>query len=299
MDRSAQGVKIEREGTASAPRDKPSAAAAPRGRRSDSSLREEEEEEGSFKEAEKPAIVHDAVVQIIISSRDIQALGGSADVPERSVSVENHVQASMVISIWMMDNQRYFTLSFTSASTSHLPMTTKQSRTVARTPTKISLSPPLERSPCSSNDSAPRSRGSSSSPSAAITSPSNIPLAFAPFPLPGAPSGLKASSSASILQKVTRLKDGVLNAMEIPVFAMWKDESLAFPNKAAAKLTQRITEPLGSDSGGQRHIKVYTEDFEHELEPDEYPLVKLCRTQQPFSNWKIGLKSPQTERRLT
>ena len=36
-------------------------------------------------------------------------------------------------------------------------------------------------------------------------------------------------------------------------------------------------------------FKVYTEDFERELELYEYPLVKLCRDQQGFKKSRIGM----------
>ncbi|KAL8848674.1 MAG: hypothetical protein Q9198_011177, partial [Flavoplaca austrocitrina] len=36
-------------------------------------------------------------------------------------------------------------------------------------------------------------------------------------------------------------------------------------------------------------FRLYTEDFKRELTPDEYPIVRLCRTQKPFSKWKVGI----------
>lgn len=91
----------------------------------------------------------------------------------------------------------------------------------------------------------------------------------------------------------------MLNAMEIPIFAMWKDMSLVFPNKAGARLSRKYADATsGNTFEFLPSFKVYTEDFDRELEPEEYPLVVLCKTQKPFSNWKIGLKSPETERHL-
>ena len=36
-------------------------------------------------------------------------------------------------------------------------------------------------------------------------------------------------------------------------------------------------------------FRLYTEDFKRELTPEEYPIVRLCRTQKPFSKWKVGI----------
>ena len=91
----------------------------------------------------------------------------------------------------------------------------------------------------------------------------------------------------------------MLDTMEVPVFAMWKDMSLAVPNKAGARLSRKYANALsGNTFESLPAFKIYTEDFERELEPEEYPLIVLCKTERPFSNWKIGLKSPGTERQL-
>ena len=252
------------------------------------------------KKVKKPAVVHDAIVEVVLSSQPIHSGRVSSEANKKSLSLSNQVQANMVISIWTLDKQRYFTLSFTSQSSPTSPSTSKKhSRPVSRTPTRVSLSPGFDTSPSSSNGSGARSNYSSCSPSATITNPTDLPLSIAPFPLPGAPSRSNVASAPSLLQKVTKLKDGMLNAMEIPVFAMWKDRSLAFPNKAAARLNGKHADgPSESAYEFFPPFKVYTEDFERELEPDEYPLVVLCRTQKPFTNWKIGMKSPRTERHI-
>ncbi len=257
------------------------------------------EENRQPRKARKSALVHDAVVNVVLSSQYIESGNVSSDPYQRSLSLDNQVQANMVISIWTMEEQRYFTLSFTSASPTSPPSTTtKQSRTVSRTPTRLSLSTPLDPSPSSSNGSGNRSNCGSLSPSATVTSPANLPLSLAPFPMSGAPARSNMASAPSILQKITRLKDGILNAMEIPVFAMWKDESLALPNKAAARLREQHADSTSDPYTPFPTFKVYTEDFERELQPEEYPLIVLCRTQKPFSNWKIGMKTPRTERHI-
>lgn len=94
------------------------------------------------------------------------------------------------------------------------------------------------------------------------------------------------------------MKDGIINAMEIPVFAMWKDESLAVPNTAASRLMHQEANPVSDNAYDLlSRFKVYTEDFGRQLEPEEYPVVKLCRTQKPFSKWKIGLLDSNGQRK--
>lgn len=243
------------------------------------------------KMAKPPGVLHDAVVNVVLLAQSIQSDTVPSDVKRRSFSLDNQVQANMIISIWNMNKQKYFTLSFTSAVPAAAPLTTKQSRTVSRTPNRLSLSP-------NSDTSQPSSNGSGTS-SATVTSPAGIPLSLAPSPLAGPLSRSNVASTPPFLQKVTRLKNGMLNAMEIPVFAMWKDMSLAVPNKAGARLSEKYAGVApGHTTARFSSFKVYTEDFERELEPEEYPLIVLCKTQKPFSNWKIGLKSPETERHL-
>ena len=94
------------------------------------------------------------------------------------------------------------------------------------------------------------------------------------------------------------MKDAIINAMEIPVLAMWKDESLAIPNKAALKLMHQIVDPISEDAYDLlSRFKVYTEDFQRELKVEEHPIIKLCRTQGPLPKCKIGLIDSNSERR--
>lgn len=81
-----------------------------------------------------------------------------------------------------------------------------------------------------------------------------------------------------------------MNAVDVPLLALWKDESLAIPNKAAAKLMYTKPDPTSNEAYDIiSRFRVFTEDFERELDPEEYPIVRLCRTQEPFSKWKVGI----------
>ena len=81
-----------------------------------------------------------------------------------------------------------------------------------------------------------------------------------------------------------------MNAVEMPIFTLWKDESLGFPNKAAARLMHQEVDPTTSDAYDLlSRFRIYTSDFRRELAPEEFPIVRLCRTQKPFSKWKVGI----------
>lgn len=86
------------------------------------------------------------------------------------------------------------------------------------------------------------------------------------------------------------MKDAILNSMELPIFAMWKDQSLAFPNKAAAHLMHAAADPDTDDTQDiLERFKVYSQNFDRQLRPEEYPIAELCRSQRPFTGWKIGV----------
>lgn len=81
-----------------------------------------------------------------------------------------------------------------------------------------------------------------------------------------------------------------MNAVDVPVFTLWKDESLAFPNNAAKRLMHQDADPTNDEAYDVlSRFRIYTEDFKRELSPEEYPIVRLCRTQKPFSKWKVGI----------
>ena len=91
----------------------------------------------------------------------------------------------------------------------------------------------------------------------------------------------------------------MLDATDIPVIALWHDETLAVPNKAVARIMHFDTDPV-SESGDDvlSRYKVFTEDFEHEIEQENFPIVKLCRTQQPFSRVRVGLIDSQMRQKV-
>lgn len=96
-----------------------------------------------------------------------------------------------------------------------------------------------------------------------------------------------------------RMKDAMLDATDIPVIALWQDGSLAVPNKAVSRLMHFDTDPV-SNNGDDilSRYRIFTEDFDRELEQHEFPLVKLLRTQQPFSRIRVGIMDSQLRRKV-
>lgn len=233
------------------------------------------------------ALVHDAVVNVVLSSQYIADGNVRTSKSQKSPHSDGQIRAKMIISIWTLDSQRYFTLTFTHASNS--PTIRSHSRTISKASTHGRLSPSAQSSPPS-----PSTPGTcpncGSTPSSALTSPTGASLSIAPFPPPSAPEKSDLTNSPAVLKKISRMKDAIMNVVDIPVFALWKDESLAFPNNAAKRLMHQDADPT-TDSAYDvlSRFRIYTEDFKRELTPEEYPIVRLCRTQKPFTKWKVGI----------
>jgi hypothetical protein len=250
--------------------------------------------------------VHDAVVEVVISTDKISSTC-FARTGKKSIK-EKHVFAKMIITVWEIEEEKFYTLTFTSTDTSQssLPTSRGQSRQVARVTKNHSLG-----STSTSNGSGTHSSPSSissgrssnaggSSNSSAITSPTAVSMSVSPFPPLGPPSRSAISSAPSSLQKILMMKDALLDGTEIPILAMWKDESLTIPNRAARRLFHPSADLShvkdGFDLVGKWHV--WDETFTQRLDPSEYPISVLIRTQTPFSSRKIGIFDPDTGRKI-
>ncbi|KAL9606052.1 MAG: hypothetical protein Q9179_000785 [Wetmoreana sp. 5 TL-2023] len=232
------------------------------------------------------ALVHDTVVNVTLTSKYIANGNVRTSPSPKSPTYEGHTRAKMIISIWTLDEQRYFTMTFTHASDTPPPSTRSHSRTLSRSSTQGRLSPSL--SPSRGTPGTCPSCGSTPTP--VVASPTPPRLSSSPFPPLGAPERSDTAISPAVLTKIARLKDAIMDAVDVPVFTLWKDESLGFPNKAAARLMHRDADPTTEDAYDiLSRFAVYTEDFKRKLAPEEFPIVRLCRTQKPFSKWKVGL----------
>lgn len=235
------------------------------------------------------ALVHDAVVNVIISSQYLESGNVSSARSTKSSSSDGFVAAKMIISIWTLDNHRYFTLTFTSSAGTFLNSPRTHSRTTSRIHNHTAISPSSRSDNSSPGSPSLCSHCGSISPGAA-PSPASQGLSISPFPPLGAPAKSDITSSPTVLRKLSRMKDAIINAMEIPVIACWKDESLAIPNKAAMKMMHTRADPINNEAYDMlSRFRLYTADFQRELDPEEYPLIKLCRTQKPFTKVKIGV----------
>jgi PAS domain S-box-containing protein len=229
--------------------------------------------------------VVDASVDVIISSP-------AAKIPDRRPGQpQAPLQATMIISTWTMDDADYFTLTFTSASP-RAPSTAPkaQSRTVARSTTSIG------RPYASSNSSSSGRRSLVGSSMSGSSSSVTSPIVHTPTFPPSGPPSSNISSSHSVFQKASQLKDAILNSVSMPAYAMWKDESFGIPNKALMKL---LPEEDNHIPGDQREFlsqfKVWSEDFKSQMPVDDFPIVKLVRSEIRFEGMRLGLRNPKTK----
>ena len=94
------------------------------------------------------------------------------------------------------------------------------------------------------------------------------------------------------------MKDAIINAIEFPIMAMWGDESVAIPNRAAYQLMFRSTEPSEDAYELLGRFRVFTEDFKRELVLEEHPIIELCRGQKSSGKWKIGIIGKDLRQRV-
>ena len=231
--------------------------------------------------------VHDIAVDVVISP-DQEYLLKMPKKGEKGMESEKQILATMIVTVWNTDEEQYFTLTFTSLNTTRADMSKSSSRSVFRMPSDSA------KSPSSSSNSTSFGKYARSSSSLGIPSPH-----ASHFPPAGPPSRSGVASSPSILQKASRLKDAILNSINMPAYAMWKDESLGIPNRALLNL---LPTDADRDPSDQREflsrLRMWSHDFERELSLDESPILQLCRSQQRFEAMKIGMKNPMTAARI-
>ena len=234
-------------------------------------------------EASMEPLVHDSVVDVVLASR-ISGKTKPGRLHYDTPTGFHH--AKMFISVWSLENQRFYTLTF-----SKMAATTSSSHPQTRAVSRASIS--ASTSPLGQSSHFP---GSGKEICAKCSAKTQLAPTSVPVTLTSPPTSHMASAP-SILQKTLRLKDAMLNAMEIPIFVMWKDESLAFPNKAAIKLLEKTYDPVDTSAYDLiSRFTAYEPDFSKELDEEQYPIVKLCRSQEPFKSKRIGLINARNER---
>ena len=252
--------------------------------------------------------VHDAVTEVVFSThRDSKT--GLPLVSRRDVS--DHVQAQMIVSIWATEDEQYFTLTFTASSESSASTpassdgTKTTSRTVSRTTTshRTSLGSGLSSGSSSASSSHRKLSqqtitGTPTSSTPNVTSPSTMD-----FPPKGPPAKSSAATAPTMFSKTNQLKDAILNSMNIPAYAMWKDETFGIPNKAAIKLLYPWIEDGAYESNEQARdflskFVLYDGDFSAEIPIEDFPILRLMREWKAFKGYRVGMYSAKDGSRL-
>ncbi|KAI0895387.1 hypothetical protein F4806DRAFT_496952 [Annulohypoxylon nitens] len=237
----------------------------------------------------KPAT--NSVVDVVVLPKNCDITG----VPKSKRS-EYQTYAKMIITIWEIENQQtYFTLTFTNTGSSPSPAPPTRRVRVARPST---LEAAERRSIFNSNPPSLGSGRSSSSPSFG-DSPCSITVSSGSFPPHGPPSRLPQSSTPSYLQKLTIIKDSLLDKTETPIFSMWIDGSAPVMNRAARELfaaTSGDTYQDGFDLLPK--WEVWDGDFTRKYTPSELPIAVLVRERKPFSSWRIGMYDRKRDVRI-
>ncbi|KAI1105621.1 hypothetical protein F4804DRAFT_341087 [Jackrogersella minutella] len=233
----------------------------------------------------------DSAVDVVILPKNFDLTG----VPKSKRS-EYQTYAKMIISIWEIENhQTYFTLTFTSAGSSSSSSVSSKRIRVARPST---LEAAERRSIFNSNPPSLSSGRSSSSPSFG-DSPCSVTVSAGTFPPMGPPSRLPQSSTPSYLQKLTIIKDALLDKTETPIFSMWVDGSAPVMNRAARDLF--ICTTVGNYQDGYDLLpswEIWNGDFSKKYHPSEFPIAVLIRERKPFSSWRIGMYDKKRDRRI-
>jgi len=233
------------------------------------------------------------VVEVVISPKGIGRTTSDASAQFDPNALQTH--AKMIISVWeVRKTQTFFTLTFTNSQS--MPEPASQRKSVA-IPSTLEAAEKKNLAHFGNPPSAVSGHGSSGSPF--LASPGAISLSSSPFPPLGPPSSTPSLSSApSILRKIMLLKDSLLDNTQTPILAMWKDGSVALPNRAARELFSKNAN-LEAPANGFDLLaawSLWTDDFSRQLEPNEYPISVLLQKETPFSGFRIGMHDKNGKR---
>lgn len=226
------------------------------------------------------ALVHDISVNVLIRPRRLAPGNDSSSRSFKQSEAYRQASAKMTISIWTLERQRYFTLTFqtTNYSWKTLPTMRTKSRVVSG---RLNLATvanlfsaaqdPWTSSYTFSRLHSLRTNSSSSMPTKSTYSRDS------------------SRGDPSAQDRTLRLQDAIIDTIDIPIMAMWRDGSLAVYNKAVARLAHHDVDMVSTDADKiLSRFRVYTEDFARELKQSEFPIIKLCREQKPFKGFRVG-----------
>jgi hypothetical protein len=168
--------------------------------------------------------VHDVAVDVVVTPRTSGGATRKGSMLEKHGFLNNALQASMIVSVWGIEDEQYFTLTFTSASSVEPAAVARpSSRIVTRSNTGFQYLN-KSRGSGSSTSSSNRSQTISPNPASKVVTST---FQNTEFPPRGPPSKVlnDMSSSASIFQKATQLKDAILSSINMPSYGM---QHLAF-----------------------------------------------------------------------
>lgn len=190
-----------------------------------------EPKSGRLGQGKEHPVVNDAVVEVIISPHLATKKFTSA-----KEAASKHVQVKMIITVWELDDERFYSLTFTSPdySPTSVPSMRGKAKQLRQGSGSTRLSATTGSTPRSRPSSVASSRSSiNESPrSSALNSPITAVMSASPFPPLGPPQRHSSmNSTPSSLQKIITMKDYLLDNTNVPILAMWKDESVAVPNK--------------------------------------------------------------------
>jgi hypothetical protein len=246
------------------------------------------------------SVAHDTVIEVVISPGEVSGGAYQADKDSKAAPL-HHAYAKMIISVWEMDGQRYFTLTFTNTDTHHGPMpssgrpASRPKMRRAHDSTEL-----LSKSGVPSSIYKEASIYRRASIANAVKNLGDIPTPEGPFPPLGPPSQSAVASSSSSLQKLFVMKDALLDCTEVPIVAMWKDYGLTISNRAARKLFHTEARVTDVKDGYElvSQWNAWDEGFTHRLETSQYPLVELVMTEKAFQSRRIGLIDAKNRRRI-
>ena len=236
------------------------------------------------------AVVHDISVNVLVRPRLLAPGNDSSSRNIKQPETYRHASAKMTISIWTLERQRYFTLTFqtTNYSWKTLPTIPNKSRVVSG---RLNLATVANLFRSTQN----RLMGSytfSRLHSPRTNSSSSMPLKSTFYR-----DSSRGDPSAN--DRTSRLKDAIIDTIDIPIMAMWRDGSIAVCNKAVSRLTHDDPDIVSTDIDDVlSRFRVYTEDFERELKQYEFPIIKLCREQKSFKGFRVGTIDYKGTRRV-
>ena len=238
-------------------------------------------------DSEGRTLVNDISVNVLIRPRLLTPINDLSSPSTKHLRADRQASAKMTISIWFLERRRYFTLTFQRTPWNILT-TRPKSRVVSG---RLDLAA-VANIFSSANDPFLGSHTFSGLKSSRTTSSSSLPQR----------STVSQDSNRSdpiVQDRISRMKDAIIDTIGIPIMVMWQDGSLTVYNKAISRLMHE-----GPDIGSNdiektfSRFRVYTEDFERELEQYEWPIIKLCREQKTFKGIRIGVIDNKRTRRV-